>query len=147
LIASIEKELVLLSNKAKYIKENLDGTIDLRKKKKEQVLEMLKNKGYDIIDDDSDYKYLTKMPMDSVTEENVEKLLTEKGNKEVELATIKGTTINQMWSSELDNLSEQYLEYKEVRQRLMDGEETKLKKKKVISKGKKEAKTLVVVDE
>jgi DNA topoisomerase-2 len=147
MIDSIEKELILLSNKAKYIKENLEGTIDLRKKKKEQVLEMLESKGYDIIDNDGDYKYLTKMPMDSVTEENVEKLLNEKGNKEVELNVIKSTTINQMWSSELDNLSEQYLEYKEVRQRLMDGEETKSKKKKVVSKGKKETKTLIVLDE
>ena len=150
LIDAIEKELVLLSNKAKYIKENLEGTIDLRKKKKEQVLEMLESKGYDIIDDDSDYKYLTKMPMDSVTEENVEKLLTEKGNKEQELATIKGTTINKMWNSELDNLLEQYLEYKEIRQRLMDGEETKLKKKKITSKGtvvKKPTKNLIVLEE
>jgi len=147
LIDALEKELVLLSNKAKYIKENLDGTIDLRKKKKEQVLEMLESKGYDIIDDDSDYKYLTKMPMDSVTEENVEKLLTEKGNKEAELATIKSTTINKMWNSELDNLLEQYLEYKEFRQRLMDGEDTKKGKKKVISKGKKSAKPLVVLEE
>jgi hypothetical protein len=71
----------------------LEGTIDLRKKKKEQVLEMLESKGYDIIDNDGDYKYLTKMPMDSVTEENVEKLLTEKGNKDVELNVIKSTTI------------------------------------------------------
>jgi DNA topoisomerase-2 len=147
LIDAIEKELILLSNKAKYIKENLEGTIDLRKKKKEQVLEMLESKGYDIIDDDSDYKYLTKMPMDSVTEENVEKLLTEKGNKEQELAIIKGTTINKMWNTELDNVLDQYLEYKEVRQRLMDGEETKLKKKKVTSKGKKVVKTLLVLEE
>ena len=147
LIDALEKELVLLSNKARYIKENLEGTIDLRKKKKEQVLEMLQSKDYDVIDDDSDYKYLTKMPMDSVTEENVEKLLTEKGNKESELATIKSTTINQMWNSELDNLLEQYLEYKEVRQRLMDGEDTKKGKKKVISKGKKLAKPLVVLEE
>ena len=29
---ALTKELVLLSNKARYIKENLDGTIDLRKK-------------------------------------------------------------------------------------------------------------------
>jgi DNA topoisomerase-2 len=150
LIDALEKELVLLSNKAKYIKENLDGTIDLRKKKKEQVLEMLESKGYDIIDDDSDYKYLTKMPMDSVTEENVEKLLTEKGNKEQELNVIKCTSINKMWNLELDNLSEQYLEYKEVRQRLMDGEDTKTKKKKVTSKGaivKKSTKALVVLEE
>jgi len=135
MIRAIERELVLLSNKAKYIKENLDGTIDLRKKKKEQVIEMLLSKGYDIIDEDNEYKYLTKMPMDSVTEENVEKLLNDKGNKEHELETIKGTSINHMWTSELDNLLEQYLEYKESRQRLMDGEEVKSNKKKVVSKG------------
>jgi DNA topoisomerase-2 len=147
MIDALEKELVLLTNKAKYIQENLDSTIDLRKKKKEQVLEMLESKGYDIIDDDNEYKYLTKMPMDSVTEENVEKLLKEKGTKELELNAIKVTTINQMWSSELENLLEQYLEYKEARQRLMDGEETKSSKKKVVSKGKKVVKNLIVLDE
>jgi DNA topoisomerase-2 len=31
MINALEKELILLSNKAKYIRENLDGTIDLRK--------------------------------------------------------------------------------------------------------------------
>ena len=150
MIKDIEKELILLTNKSKYIKENLDGTIDLRKKKKEQVILMLQSKDYDIIDDDTEYKYLTKMPMDSVTEENIEKLLSEKGNKQVELATIKSTTVNQMWSSELDNLLKQYLEYKEVRQRLMDGETVK---KKIVSKGtvvKKTAKSgqkLVLEDE
>jgi len=139
MIRAIERELVLLSNKAKYIKENLDGTIDLRKKKKEQVMQMLKEKEYDTIDDDNEYKYLTKMPMDSVTEENVEKLLNDKGNKEEELETIKSTSTNYMWTSELDILLEQYLEYKESRQRLMDGEDVKANKKKVVSKG-----TLVV---
>lgn len=150
MIDAIEKELILLSNKAKYIQENLEGTIDLRKKKKEQVLIMLQSKGYDMIGDDAEFKYLTKMPMDSVTEENVEKLLKERGNKEQELNIIKCTPINKMWSSELDNLLEQYLEYKDVRQRLMDGEDTKLKKKKVVSKGttvKKITKNLVVLEE
>ena len=150
MIRALERELVLLSNKAKYIKENLDGTIDLRKKKKEQVMQMLTEKGYDIIDDDTEYKYLTKMPMDSVTEENVEKLLNDKGNKEQELETIKGTSTNYMWTSELDNLLQQYLEYKESRQRLMDGEDMKPNKKKVVSKGipvvKKSLKKLLVED-
>jgi DNA topoisomerase-2 len=147
MIDALEKELVLLSNKAKYIQENLEGTVDLRKKKKEQVIEMLESKGYDLIGDDIEYKYLTKMPMDSVTEENVEKLLKEKGTKDQELTIIKSTTINAMWSSELNNLLEQYLEYKDIRQRLMDGEDTKLKKKKVVSKGKKVVKNIVVLDE
>jgi len=135
LIDALEKDLVLLSNKAKYIQENLDGTIDLRKKKKEQVVIMLAEKGYAKIDDD-EYKYLIKMPMDSVTEENVDKLLKDKSSKETELNIIKNTTLHKMWKSELDVLKEQYVEYKDLRTRLMNGEDdAKANKKKVVSKG------------
>jgi DNA topoisomerase-2 len=132
MIQSLEKELVLLTNKVKYIKENLDGTIDLRKKKKDEVVQMLESKGYDKINskleldnsknvDNFDYNYLIKMPMDSVTEENVEKLEKEQTNKNVELDDIKNTTICQMWSNELSLLEKQYLEYKEIRERLTNG--------------------------
>jgi DNA topoisomerase-2 len=132
MITSLEKELVLLSNKAKYIQENLDGTIDLRKKKKDEVVSMLQEKGYNIMDDDVDYKYLVKMPMDSVTEENVEKLLKDKLVKETELESIKATSIHKMWLKELKNLSDIYSEYKTERERLMNSDSTK---KKVVSKG------------
>ena len=150
MIDALNRELLLLSNKAKYIQENLDDTIDLRKKKKEQVIQLLKEKGYDVIDNDDEFKYLTKMPMDSVTEENVAKLFNEKGTKEVELETIKTTTVNQMWSFELDKLREEYIQYKEERQRLMSGSE--IKKKKVVSKGgavvsKKSSSKKVIIDE
>ena len=131
LIDALQKELVLLSNKAKYIQANLDGTVDLRKKKKDQVIQMLKTKGFDIIDDDAEYKYLIKMSMDSVTEENVDKLFKECGNKEAELEIVKKTTIQQMWIGELDKLQKEYLEYREDRERLMTGE---AKPKKVIKK-------------
>jgi len=147
MIDALEKELVLLSNKARYIKENLDDTIDLRKKNKQQVIQMLQEKGYNIIGDDAEYKYLTKMPMDSVTDENVEKIFKEQGSKATELETIKSTTINQMWCSELDSLREEYIVYKEERQRLMNGSETK--KKKIVSKGtvvKKSSKKIVIDD-
>ena len=42
MIESLERELLLLNNKAKYIQENLNETFDLRKKKKEQVVFILK---------------------------------------------------------------------------------------------------------
>jgi DNA topoisomerase-2 len=140
MISSLEKELVLLSNKAKYIQENLDGTIDLRKKKKDEVVSMLKDKGYNIMEDDTEYKYLVKMPMDSVTEENVDKLLKDKAIKDSELETVKNTTIHKMWLKELDRLKEVYLEYKTERERLMNGDDSKKNtnnassKKKVVSK-------------
>jgi len=124
----------------------LDGTIDLRKKTKSQVIQMLEEKDYDKIENDDEYKYLTKMPMDSVTEENVDKLRKDKGNKEAELKTIRGITINQMWLSELDNFKDLYIEYKEDRERLMNGESCK-PKKKVVSKGLVKKTVRVLVEE
>ena len=139
LIDAITKELAFLSNKSKYIKENLDGTVDLRKKKREEVITMLKAKGYDVMEDDEDYKYLTRMPMDSVTEENVAKLIKEHGDKTAELATVQSQTIQQMWFGELNKLEQEYGKYKEERERMMSGESAP--KKKTVKKSK-----LAVVD-
>ena len=128
LIEAIERELKMLSNKARYIQEILEDTIDLRKKKKEQVIHLLKEKKYDTMDNDDEYTYLIKMPMDSVTEENVEKLNREHGDKMHQLQTVKATTIHQMWLNELDTLTKHYLEYKEDRARLMTGSSEEKKK-------------------
>jgi DNA topoisomerase-2 len=105
LIISLQGELKLLSNKAKYIQANLDGTIDLRKKTKEQVLQLLS--GFDKMNDDDDYKYLTKMTMDSVTEENVTRLFNEHKQKSDELDIIQKRTIQEMWLSELEDLQKE----------------------------------------
>jgi DNA topoisomerase-2 len=144
MIKALEKELVMLSNKARYIQENLDGSIDLRRKKREEVNDMLQSKGYDQMDEDGDYKYLVRMPMDSVTEENVEKLLKNKGDKEADLEKVKTTTIQQMWKSELDLLKGLYLEYKEDRARLMAGND---KKKSIVKKTGGAKKNLIISDE
>ena len=117
LIMAITEELVLLSNKVKYIKEVLEGTVDLRRKKKDEVSAMLLEKGYSVIDEDSDFKYLTKLPMDSVSEENVEKLEKDHQNKMADLDEVKATTIQQMWLKELVVLETEYLHYKEIRSR------------------------------
>jgi DNA topoisomerase-2 len=135
LIDELEKELIELSNKAKYIKENIVGTIDLRKKKKEQIIQMLEDKGYDIINNDNEYKYLVKMPMDSVSEENVAKLLKDHGDKEAELVRIKNTTIQQMWLNDLELLEKAYQEYiKERNNEVLENETKKQVVKKSVKK-------------
>jgi len=107
MINSLQKELLLLSNKTRYIQSTLSDEIDLRKKSKETILSMLNDHKYDIMDGDNDYKYLLKMPMDSVSEENVNRLLKDKGNKEAELTLIQSTSIEHMWLSELEELKRQ----------------------------------------
>ena len=134
MIESLEKELMILSNKAKYIQELLDGTIDLRKKKKQEIIDMIKGKEYDAIESDEEFKYLVKMPMDSVSEENVEKLLKEHHAKQDELERINSTTIETMWLSELEILEHEYQEYQKERELSQSGDTTLNKKKKTVAK-------------
>ena len=140
LIAEMEKKLVRLSNRAKYIQEMLNGTVDLRRKKSEQVTELLTNKQYATID--GDFKYLIKMPMDSVTEENVTNIMKEKETTEQELDTLTKTSVEKMWTVELNTLEKEYAKYKTKREKIRIGEGTKTKsqaaaKKKVVIRKKK----------
>ena len=121
LIEEMERKMVKLSNRAKYIQETLAGTIDLRRKKADVVTKLLQDKQYVMID--GDYKYLIKMPMDSVTEENVEQIMKEKSDTEHALDVLKKTTVEKMWLKELDHLSNEYTKYKTKREKLQLGEQ------------------------
>jgi len=152
IINTLEKDIIILSNKVKYIKEILDETIDLRKKKKQEIIDMLVEKKYYMIEDDKDFKYLVKMPMDSVSEENVEKMLNEHKEKDNELNRIKSTTIEEMWLSELEILENEYKEYQKERKQSQIGEvKVKVSNKKsipkVVKKIKKCLKDAVVEEE
>jgi len=139
MVATLNRELTTLSNKARYIQEVLNGTIDLRKKKKAEITDLLNSKQYDAIDGDDEFKYLVKMPMDSVSEENVEKLLKDHENKQAELAQIMATSVEQMWLQELAVLEQEYELYRAERQRAQFADSAAAttlanKKKKVVKK-------------
>lgn len=104
----LEKQLKICSNKRKYIQEMLDETIDLRKKSKTAIIEILQLKHYDVIDDDCDYKYLLKMPLDSVSDENVSKLTLEFQDKQDKFTELETTNIHDMWLAELELLETEY---------------------------------------
>lgn len=135
LIKDLEHKLVKLSNRAKYILATLDGSVDLRRKNASAVHELLTSKGYDLLD--GDFKYLIKMPMDSVTQENVDKILKEKSDAETELEILKKTTLETMWLSELKILQKDYQSYKTLREKIQMGSivsAKKVVKKKIIKK-------------
>ena len=129
-ITKLKKEVKILSNKAKFIKEQCDDIIDLRKKKKQVVIDMLKERNYDIIDEDEEYKYLRTMKIEDVEEENMEKLLKQRDIKIKELSELEKMTVENIWMNELDIFSEKYLEYKRERSARLLGKEVKKKRKK-----------------
>jgi DNA topoisomerase-2 len=116
LISSLREVLKKLSNRARYIQDLLSDTIDLRKKTNRQVHDLLVSLAYDAMD--GDYKYLIKMPMDSVTEEHVEKIMKEKEETERELEVLIGTTLEQMWLNDLDKFETEYEKYRLKRKAL-----------------------------
>jgi DNA topoisomerase-2 len=131
-VKEMEKKLVKLSNRARYIQETLKGTIDLRRKTGEQVTNLLTKMKFDFYD--GDFKYLIKMPMDSVTEENVATIMKEKADTENELQILKSTGLETIWMNELTKLEDQYDLYKKSREQLQSNipqkKVTKIIKKK-----------------
>ena len=126
LLKALKTELLVLTNKARFITDILNDKIILKRKKKEEVINMLNHAKYDCIDDDNEFKYLTKLPMDSVTEENVEKILKDRDDKNKELEILINKTEDMIWFEELTKLREMYLTFKDK----MNISQTQSKKKK-----------------
>lgn len=120
-LEKLKREVVLISNKARFIEMQCNDEIDLRRKKKDAVVELLKSHKFDIIDDDTDYKYLRSMPIDSVIEENIEKLMKEKDLKLKEYETLYNKTIQTLWMDELEELKGEYDNYLKERNARQEG--------------------------
>ena len=130
IVNALGRELLVLSNRARYITELLDDTIDLRRKTNKMLTALLKERKYDLYisgkdkdqevgedgsnsdaDDENGYKYLLKLPMDSVSEENVAKLLAEKEKKEKELSELGSKSLEQLWQNDLEELETEYTKF------------------------------------
>ena len=112
-IGMMERVLVKLSNKARYIQMVLDDLLDLRRKSFIEIDQMLISHRFVKIDDS--YDYLVKMPMISVAKEVVAKLNKETAETQIALDTLVKTTCVQMWMSELEAFENQYREYQSKR--------------------------------
>ena len=110
-LTALQNELVIMSNKAQFIIENLNGTIDLRNKKKDEIYTILMNKNFDADPTalQTPYNYLIKMPMDSVSKESVDKLLHDKTIKQDETELLAAKKIEDIWLSELEELKQEYI--------------------------------------
>ena len=132
-IDQLNKELIILSNKAKYIGDTLDDKIDLRKKSRDTIDLMMEAMKFEKIETNNtlNFNYLIKMPMDSVCQENVDRLMKETGDKQIELEKIKATNSESMWLKELSNLKQEYLRFIDRGQNICEKDpKSKVKSKK-----------------
>lgn len=99
---NIEILLRTINNKVLYIEGLLNNSIDLRGKTETMISSMLEEYGLDKEKDS--YQYLTKMAMDSVSKENVEKFQNQKANLDIEYKELQGSTAKRLWFDDLEQL-------------------------------------------
>ena len=101
-LSNIELLLKTINNKVKYIEGVLSNNIDLRGKATSSIDIMLSDYGLDKEKDS--YHYLTKMAMDSVSKENVEKLHEQKDKLDKEYAMLFKSSASLLWKEDLNEL-------------------------------------------
>jgi len=108
LLNKLNSDLKLISNKTRFINDNLNNKIDLRKKKKDEIITLLNKMKFDDIYN-NDYEYLRKMPMDSVCEESIEKMKKEKDEITCSINDLESNSNEDLWLKELLILKEEYM--------------------------------------
>ncbi|EXJ86810.1 DNA topoisomerase II [Capronia epimyces CBS 606.96] len=128
LLQDMHKSLKRLTNQARFIQMIIDGKLIISKKKKAVLIAELKNLGFDAYpktedpskqrevlpvdeeepeEDDgpvdaSAYDYLLSMPLWSLTQERVEKLLKQIGEREEEIDALMKKSKEDLWKHDLD---------------------------------------------
>lgn len=120
MVEQIQREILVLSNKSRFIREILDESILLLRKSADEVRALLTERSYATIADKKDagndarekgYKYLVDMPMSRAFKENADKLFDECAAKERELIELEATEVATMWIADLDAFLKQYPAY------------------------------------
>ena len=114
LLEKIQLELLEMTNLAKYIQYTLDDKIVLKRKTNDEINSMLEDMEFDKMKDRTSeklsYNYLIKKPMDSVSDENVEKIMKETTVKQKELEMLQSKKEEDIWLEELEDLKKCYLD-------------------------------------
>jgi len=133
LLEKMAKELMMLSNKARFVEEVCEGDLVVSNRKRTELLADLKERGYDLMpkdekksnsegenDDEEDsveesasdselakgYEYLLGMKIWSLTFERAEELRRQKAEKMEEVKKLEATAPEAIWSADLDAIDE-----------------------------------------
>jgi DNA topoisomerase-2 len=99
LIGKLESDLILLSNRARFIQEIINDTLKVNNVAKSIIEEQLEKKKFDKISDS--YTYLLSMAIHTLTKEKFEELLKQVEDKKAELEVIKSKEPAGMYKEDL----------------------------------------------
>jgi len=165
LLKVLRRDLLILKNKARFVKEVCDGELIVSNRKRKDLLHDLQDRKYGMFDgkddkkgkDDGDdsnaedsvdesatdaelargYEYLLGMKIWSLTFEMVEKLLEQVKVKEITVTELEATPPSMIWENDLDVVSDA-LDTKDEEIAASEAGERKAQKKNNVRRVKKE---------
>lgn len=105
----IEKQLIIINERIRFITDIIDGKIVVFKRSKDNIREQLEKGNFQKVNDD--YKHLLSMSIYSFTKEKIEEMLNEKKDLDDEKKFLETTKVEKIWESELDELAKSYDKY------------------------------------
>lgn len=102
LLNKLGRELLVISNRARFIKDIIEGRLKINNVPRETIIAYLTKNKYDQVD--GSYSYLLGMTIYTLTKEKFEELLKQKETKEIEIEVIKKTNPKIMYIKDLETL-------------------------------------------
>jgi DNA topoisomerase-2 len=98
----LKRELEILNSKARFIKEYIEGTLDINKRSKDYIISVLEECNYPT--DENSYDYLLRLPIYSMTLEKIKDLDEQCNKKLLELEFIQSKTVEELWKIDLQEI-------------------------------------------
>jgi DNA topoisomerase-2 len=105
-LKKLNRELVSLSNRGKFIKAILDNKLKVNNVPKQEIVLSIEKLKFDKIDDS--YDYLLRMPIYSLTKEVFLKLKEDFGKKKEEIKILEDTDVKDMYLEDLSELKKKF---------------------------------------
>jgi DNA topoisomerase-2 len=106
LIKKLQRELDIISAKTRFIKEYTDDILDINKKPKKYIMDLLEKRKYPVFEPENNYDYLITMQISSISLERIQELEKLKDKKQQELDYYKNSTIQELWLKDIEELEE-----------------------------------------
>lgn len=107
LIKCLDNELLILNSKIRFINEYMNGDLDINRKTKSFIIQLLENKKYPKIasnDEILSFDYLIRMQLISLSFEKIKELELDRDSKQTQLTVLKSKTNKDLWKDDLDKL-------------------------------------------
>ncbi|EJW02059.1 hypothetical protein EDEG_03483 [Edhazardia aedis USNM 41457] len=120
LLKCLYEDLKKLENKVRFIKEIIEETLIIRKRKKCDIEQDLENRKYDMFE--KSYDYLLNMPLLSLTLEKIQKLNQEKEEKNLQYNILRKKTNKDLWNDDLNEFEQFFLKENEAHTKMRKDE-------------------------